>query len=237
MQRATCIRASPLVFAIYYMIVVSSPRSLGALLIMSSSKEGYASRFSAQAPRVVPGRSTRGGGAGLVVKRDLVPSHTAFRRGGSDSDVHSRYFAWLARQSSSPRFAHVVWNPRLGLDFFWLPPLHQRPKPNYDHFSDEKRDHNLKDGRASPAPGGWALSSEESGRNKPSIPWMGDGGVFAAASFGPPTPTFWLEAGPEVFACTERGACVQCWPHETRRARLGLGSLLLCICPPSFSAH
>jgi hypothetical protein len=197
---------------------------------MSSSKEGYAHTcFSFLGPVIaspvvdasLPSQGFQGGArtfhergrrrAGCQTGLGAQPhSHSGAGALTLTYTVHSISHGWHVspvHRGSSMSFGTQ------GSDWvqtrLWLPPLHQRPKPNDDHFDDdhfgdEKRDHNLKDGRASPAPGGWALSSEESGRNKPSIPWMGDGGVFAAASFGPPTPTFWLEAGPEVFACTER---------------------------------
>lgn len=76
----------------------------------------------------------------------------------------------------------------------------------------------------------------ESGRNKPSIPWKGDGGVFAAASFGPPTPTFWLEAGPEFFACTQRegeGRVLNVGVNPPCTPRLGVH----CCCSASAGRH
>lgn len=176
---------------------------------------------------MVPEGPTRGGGAGRarrVVKRDLECPATLHSGAGA---LTLTYFAWLARQSSSPRF----WDPRLGLGSN----LSLAPRIHDDHRLRPRCDHNLAAGRASPAPG-WVLSSEESGRNKPSIPWMGargDGGVFAAASFGPPTPTFWLEAGPEVFACTEgEGRVFNVGLNPPCTPRAG-GSLLAALHPPA----
>lgn len=201
----------------------------------------HASRFSAQslsvpssrpacsprARRVVPEGPTRGGGAGRarrVVKRDLsAQPHSIPARGA----LTLTYFAWLARQSSSPRF----WDPRPQARIGFKPLFGSQN--NDDHFVDEKRHHNLEPVVRAQRLVGFCHQNE-SGRNKPSFPWMGDGGVFAAASFGPPTPTFWLEAGPEVFACTRREGRVfnvGLNPPCTPRAR---GSLLLCIRPPSF---